>query len=138
MRQPMRQQTMWMRLCSAFLAYSLAGCAGTPVLAPLQAGSYPMKPGESVAIGGGASVRYDAFSDSRCPTGAQCIWAGKVSYAFTLSGAGGAEAFALEYEGQRVAAKSLAGVNFGISFAGVNTLPVAQRAVVLDVATAAR
>lgn len=129
----MRRSFMWLKLCCAFILYTLAGCAGTPLLAALADGSYPLKPGESVAIGGGASVRYDAFSDSRCPKGAQCIWAGKVSYAFTLRGAGGNEGFALDYAGQRVDASTLPGVRFGISFDAVNTLPVEQHAVVLEV-----
>ena len=91
-----------------------------------------MNPQQSVAIGGGATVRYDAFSDSRCPKGAVCIWAGKVSYNFTLISPGGNESFALDYEGQTVEAKSLP-VRFAISFAGLKALPVEQHAVVLEV-----
>ncbi len=129
----MRQILMWLRISCAFILYTLAGCAGTPIGAPLHSGSYPMKPSEAVAIGGGATVRYDSFTDSRCPKNAQCIWAGKVSYAFTLTSAAGNEAFALDYEGQRADAKTLAGLSFGISFAGVSALPVEQHAVVLEV-----
>lgn len=134
----MRQILMWLRVSCAFVLYTLAGCAGLPANAPLHNGSYPLKPTESVAIGGGATVRYDSFTDSRCPKGAQCIWAGKVSYSFVLSSAAGQEPFSLDYEGQRVDAKTLPGVSFGISFAGVNTLPVEQHAVVLEVRTAAQ
>lgn len=129
----MRQFFMWTKLCAAFLLYTLAGCAGVPTIAPLADGSYPMKPNETVAIGGGASVRYDAFADSRCPKNAQCIWAGKVSYRFTLTSTAGKEAFALDYEGQQVASSVLPGVHFGISFKAVSALPVEQHAVVLEV-----
>lgn len=124
---------MWTKLCAAFLLYTLAGCAGLPTVATLADGSYPMKPGESVTIGGGASVRYDAFADSRCPKNAQCIWAGKVSYRFILTSGAGQETFALDYEGQQVASTTVPGVHFGISFKAVSALPVEQHAVVLEV-----
>lgn len=129
---------MWLKVCCAFVLYSLAGCAGVPLQAPLHDGSYPLQPGQSVDIGGGATVRYDEFVDSRCPQGAACIWAGKVSYAFSLSGASGSEQFALDYSGQTVDAKTVPGVRFGISFAQVSSVPVAQHAVVLEVAQHAR
>jgi hypothetical protein len=125
---------MNLRLTVAFVLFTLAGCAGTPTIAPLHGGSYPMKPTETVDIGGGARVRYDSFVDSRCPKGAQCIWAGKVTYNFTLLSPKGNEAFALDFEGQRVKA-AMVPASFGISFAGVSALPVEQHAVVLEVST---
>lgn len=134
---------MWTKLCGAFLLYTLAGCAGTPPARALADGSYRLQPTESVAIGGGASVRYDSFTDSRCPTNAQCIWAGKVSYHFVLTSPSGTQAFALDYAGQQVEATQVSGVpgvrgvRFSISFEGVSTLPVEQRAVVLEVKTVA-
>jgi hypothetical protein len=91
-----------------------------------------MNPQETVDIGGGARVRYDAFADSRCPKGALCIWAGKVTYSFTLMSSAGNEAFALEYAGQVVEAKSLP-VRFGMSFEGLQAVPVEQHAMVLEV-----
>ncbi|MDB5962997.1 MAG: hypothetical protein JWP59_4291 [Massilia sp.] len=132
----MRQIFMWSKLACAFVLYTLAGCAGMPAGAPLRDGSYPLTPGGSVAIGGGASVRYDAFTDSRCPKGAQCIWAGKVSYQFVLSSPAGTEPFALDYQGQRYDAKTMPKLHFEISFAGVSALPVEQHAVVLEVRSA--
>ncbi len=125
---------MWLRVSCAFVLYTLAGCAGLPVNAPLHSGSYPLKPTESVAIGGGATVRYDSFTDSRCPKGAMCIWAGKVSYNFTVTSGAGKESFALDYEGARHASTTLPGVSFGISFAKVRERPIAEHAVVLEVA----
>jgi hypothetical protein len=129
----MRQFFMWFKLGCAFLIYTLAGCAGTPAMPPLHDASYPLTPGQSAAIGGGASVRYEAFTDSRCPKGAQCIWAGKVSYQFVLSSAAGQERFALDYAGQRVDASTVPGLWFGISFERVSAVPVEQHAVVLEV-----
>lgn len=129
----MKRLAMWLRVLSASILYSLAGCAGIATEQPLRSGSYPMAEHQSVALSSTVSVRYDSFTDSRCPKGAMCIWAGKVSYHFTLTSKAGNEAFALDYEGQRYAATTLPGVSFGISFAGVRERPLAEHAVVLEV-----
>ena len=130
----MKRLAMWARVLCASVAYSLAGCAGTATEMPLRSGSYPLAEHQSVALTASASVRYDRFSDSRCPKGAMCIWAGKVSYHFILSSRAGIESFALDYAGDTFAAKTLPGVTFGISFAAVHARPVAEHAVVLEVA----
>ena len=125
---------MWARVLCASISYSLAGCAGIATEMPLQSGSHPLAEHQSVALTSSVSVRYDSFTDSRCPKGAMCIWAGKVSYNFTLASPAGKESFALDYEGAHFASKTLPGVNFGISFAGVRERPLAEHAVVLEVA----
>jgi hypothetical protein len=130
----MKRIAMWARLLCASILYSLAGCAGTPLEQPLRGGSFPLAEHQSVALSPTASVRYDSFTDSRCPPGAMCIWAGKVSYNFTLTSQAGAEKFALDYEGAEYASTTLPGVGFGISFAGVKNRPIAEHAVVLEVA----
>ena len=130
----MKRFAMWARVLCASIAYSLAGCAGIATDMPLQSGSHPLAEHQAVALTPTVSVRYDSFTDSRCPKGAMCIWAGKVSYNFTLTSQAGSESFALDYEGDRFASKTLPGVNFGISFAGVRERPIAQHAVVLEVA----
>lgn len=132
----MRQLPMYLRICCAFVAYTLAGCAGVPASIPLHDGSYAMTATTTVAIGGGASVRYDAFTDSRCPPTAKCIWAGKVSYHFTLRSPAGTEAFALDYAGQHYQASSMPGLRFAIGFAGLARLPLERHAVMLEVLAA--
>ena len=130
----MKPIAMLARVVCALILYSLAGCAGTAIEQPLRSGSYPLAEHQSVALTGAVSIRYDSFTDSRCPKGAMCIWAGKVSYHFTLTSKAGSETFALDYEGEQFASKTLPGVSFGISFAGVRERPLAEHAVVLEVA----
>jgi hypothetical protein len=130
----MNRFASWARVLCAGILYSLAGCAGTIVDEPLRSGSFPLAEHQSVALTRFVTVRYDSFTDSRCPPGAMCIWAGKVTYHFTLISKAGSEPFALDYEGEQYASKTLPGVTFGISFAGVRERPLAEHAVVLEVA----
>lgn len=129
----MKKTSHWARLWCTATLLNLAGCAGIAPEQPLRSGSHPMEQNQVVALTPSVSVRYDRFSDSRCPKGAMCIWAGKVSYEFTLSTRAGSEHFALDYEGDRFDSKLLPGVHFGISFAGVKERPIEQHAVVLEV-----
>ena len=132
----MKRFAMFARVLCASIAYSLAGCAGIATEMPVQSGSHPLAEQQSAALTPTVSVRYDRFSDSRCPQAAMCIWAGKVSYHFTLASQAGIESFALDYAGAHYAAKTLPGVTFGIAFAGVRERPIAEHAVVLEVAAA--
>ena len=132
----MKRFAMWARILCASIAYSLAGCAGISSAMVLQSGSHPLAEHQALALTPTVSVRYDSFSDSRCPQGAMCIWAGKVSYHFTLASPAGNERFALDYEGARYASTTLPGITFDISFAGVRARPIAEHAVVLEVAVA--
>jgi hypothetical protein len=129
----MRRFAMWARALCASICYSLAGCAAVPVEQALHSGSHPLAEHQAAALSSSVSVRYDSFNDSRCPPGKQCIWAGKVSYHFTLTSKAGSESFALDDEAGRFDSKILPGVYFGISFAGVRDRPVEQHAVVLEV-----
>jgi hypothetical protein len=130
----MKRIAMWVRLLCAATVYSLAGCAGMAPDAPLRGGGYPLAEHQAGALNRTVSIRYDSFVDSRCPKTALCIWAGKVSYHFTLSSHAGRESFALDYEGDRFVSAILPGVSFGISFAGVRGRPLDEHAVVLEVA----
>jgi hypothetical protein len=69
----------------------LAACAG----APLKDGVYPLQPHQRVALSGNTTLTYDSFSDSRCPPGVQCIWAGELVYRFRLATPKVAESFSL-------------------------------------------
>lgn len=130
----MNRAAMWARILCAATAYNLAGCAGMAPQQALRSASYRLAEHQSIALNRTVSIRYDSFADSRCPKTARCIWAGKVSYHFTLSSKAGSESFALDYEGERFVSRTLPGVSFGISFAGVRERPVGEHAVVVDVA----
>jgi hypothetical protein len=130
----MNRIAMWARLLFTATAFNLAGCAGKAPAEPLRSGSYALAEHQAVALNGAVSIRYDSFVYSRCPKTALCIWAGKVSYHFTLSSPAGKESFALDYEGDRFVSTTLPGASFGISFAGVRERPIGEHAVVLEVA----
>lgn len=134
----MKRLALLARILCAFMFYSLAGCAGIIADHAPRGGSYPLEEHQAAALSKTVSVRYDKFVDSRCPQGALCIWAGKVSYHFTVTSLAGSETFALDYEGHQHAATTLTGVSFGISFAGVRERPAAAHAVVLEVAVKAQ
>ena len=57
--------------------------------------SVTLQPERTVAIGPNATLRYDGVSDSRCPPGKKCVWAGELAYKFTLTGPAGNELFGL-------------------------------------------
>lgn len=86
--------TLFLRapLTTALIAsLGLAACAA----APLRNGTYPLQPHQRVAVSANTTLTYDSFSDSRCPTNARCVWAGKLSFQFVLDGPEGVEEFAL-------------------------------------------
>ena len=59
-------------------------------------GSLVLSPGEQAEFAPQSSLRYDKLlNDSRCPAAVQCVWAGEVRLALTLSIAGKDEAFEL-------------------------------------------
>lgn len=76
------------------LAATLSGCA-TQGIGPVRAASYTLLPGQSVEVARNASLVYESYSDSRCPAGVHCVWAGDLSLHFELRGAGKTEEFAL-------------------------------------------
>ena len=80
-----------MKLFVLVALLSLSACAG----APIKDGTYPLQPGQHVALSGNTTLTYDSFSDSRCPANARCIWAGRLSFQFVLDGPEGREEFSL-------------------------------------------
>lgn len=79
------------RLLAACAATALLGCAADPV----RAGAYPLRPGQHLSVTRAVTLTYDSFSDSRCPAGAQCIWAGRLVFRFIIDGPEGREEFSL-------------------------------------------
>lgn len=116
-------------LLHALAAALLVGCAATPTAAPTKATSMDTKitlePQRTVAVAPGAMLRYDGVADSRCPPGVQCVWAGELSYKFTLTATGGNESFGLTSAKPGFDATSVAGLHIAL---GQNALPPVQPA----------
>jgi hypothetical protein len=81
----------------------LAACSGARNLAdkapaaprgPTTA-DYVLSPGQALVIAPSVSIKLDRVNDSRCKTGAVCVWAGYISYSFTLDGQQGPSSFVL-------------------------------------------
>jgi hypothetical protein len=78
-------------LCAA-LSVALCACAQPRVLAPR---TVTLAPGARADIGHGATFAYDSYSDSRCPQGVLCVWAGELVYRFTVATRTTHESFAI-------------------------------------------
>lgn len=82
-------------LLLAALPALLSACASPHGDGSPSAGSYRLQPAQRATIGAGATLTYDSFSDSRCPPGVNCIWAGELVYRFRLATPKVAESFSL-------------------------------------------
>jgi hypothetical protein len=80
--------------CAIALALALSGCASAGPQ-QMEAGTLHLVPHQSVELAPGTTLTYDSVSDSRCPPDVKCIWAGKLSYQFTLNGPGASDTFSL-------------------------------------------
>ena len=108
----------------------LAGCANSPAPVPASPAaptaptastkdlpmnsSVTLQPERTVAVGPNATLRYDGVSDSRCPPGVKCVWAGELAYKFTLTGPGGNELFGLTAEKPAFDLTSMPGVRIAL------------------------
>jgi hypothetical protein len=81
-------------LCVAVFALTVGGCASAGPQ-QMKQGSLQLDPQQSVELAPGTTLTYDSVSDSRCPPDVKCMWAGKLSYRFTLHAPGASETFAL-------------------------------------------
>jgi len=68
------------RFTNTYILRQGASVALTPAAVPAMAG----------AVSNAPIVRLERVNDSRCRVGAVCVWAGYISYSFTLSQPGGA------------------------------------------------
>jgi hypothetical protein len=57
--------------------------------------SYALRQGESVLLAPGTRLKLERINDSRCKKGAVCVWAGYISYSFTLTSRYGTRNFVL-------------------------------------------
>lgn len=80
------------RLLALLAAAVGAACTGSTEPRPLPTGSEViLELGKSAQLDGtGITVTFTSVEDSRCPTGAQCIWEGNGHVALEVRSAGGA------------------------------------------------
>ncbi len=71
-----------------FLLPALAGCISFHTV---NDGIARARIGETVAVGAASVTPVRVIEDSRCPTGAQCAWAGQVRISVTLADGSAAE-----------------------------------------------
>ena len=134
-------------LCLA-TAWALAACHA-PVLADTgsAAPAAPVTPaasdptpaqvvlasGESAELGEGRTLKFlRVHNDSRCPKGAQCVWAGEVTLAFELLSAQGSAPFQLSSQ----TAKSAGATGLEFELADYGPCPAApKRAAGVECAT---
>lgn len=57
--------------------------------------SYALRQGESVMLAPATYLKLERVNDSRCRQGAVCVWAGYISYSFTLTSRQGIRNFVL-------------------------------------------
>jgi hypothetical protein len=84
-------------------ACSVAGQSGggeptapaAPAAPPRTSASYTLSAGQSVALTPNASLKLERVNDSRCKTGAVCVWEGYISYSFVLTNNGNNSSFVL-------------------------------------------
>lgn len=116
-------------LIHALGAALLAGCASAPTAAPTKTTPMDTKvtlePQRTVAVAPSAMLRYDGVADSRCPPGVQCVWAGELTYKFTLTAAGGNESFGLTSDKPGFDSTAVAGLHIAL---GQNPVPPVQPA----------
>jgi hypothetical protein len=104
-----------LRRCAAVipavaLALALAACASVGGDA-VKDGSFPLLPTESATLGGGVALRYDSVEDSRCPSGVQCIVAGRLAYHVSLVAGARSESFVLTEAAPDFTSSALKGVH---------------------------
>lgn len=91
-------QRLWLPIC---LLPALAGCGarasdGAPPAPPVPANiTVALTQGQSATIAPGTVLKLERVNDSRCRVGAVCVWAGYISYTFTLTKGGTSASFVL-------------------------------------------
>jgi hypothetical protein len=77
------------------ISLALSACASDGGGAAPGNGPLRLLPHDSATLAPGVTLTYDSVSDSRCPPGVKCIWAGRLDYRFTLKSGNTVETFAL-------------------------------------------
>jgi len=88
-------------LCLLASLAGLASCGvsqrtpAEPATPPRTSAVYVLTPGATVALAPNASIKLERVNDSRCRTGAVCVWHGYISYSFVLRTKAGSTPFVL-------------------------------------------
>ena len=69
-------------LAMPLVCAALVAC--TAPAAPRPGGTFTLERGQAVDVAPDLSVTFDDVDDSRCPPGVHCVWAGKLSYRFSI------------------------------------------------------
>jgi hypothetical protein len=89
------------------LCATLVSCAAPA--APRPARTFMLERGARAEVAPGITITFEAVDDSRCPPGVLCVWAGKLSYRFSIRRGGAApDTFSLS-PGQPGAAPAVLG-----------------------------
>ena len=108
---------------------ALAACA-TPA-APKPAGPFTLERGASAELAPGVTLTFESVDDSRCPPGVQCVWAGRLSYRFSIRRGGDApESFILSPAQPEAAPGTLAGARLQLDTATIPAPPAQGAAIV--------
>lgn len=110
-------------LSASMASILLAACAAAPVAGA----SYPLQPGQHATLANGMSLTYDSFSDSRCPAGTQCVWAGRLTLRFILAGPDGQEEFTLGPDQPQAAPAALRGARITLDPAAIPPARIGAR-----------
>jgi hypothetical protein len=107
-------------LLCAVLPVALCACADPRPAAPQ---TVTLARGQHADIGQGATLAYDSYSDSRCPKGVWCVWAGELVYRFTVTTSATSESFAVVLPNTRHVSAALGGARIALDPARVPPPP---------------
>jgi hypothetical protein len=97
----LRQLIVLPALAALMAGLHACGAGGGPPPPAAYSSTYQLRQGDTVtlqaALAGGAAprVRLERVNDSRCRAGAVCVWAGYISFSFTLLADGNSSSFVL-------------------------------------------
>ena len=101
MNSKLSRRPWFQRLClPVCLLLALAGCGvrasdGVPPPPAPANITVALTQGQSATIAPGTVLKLERVNDSRCRVGAVCVWAGYISYTFTLTKGGTSASFVL-------------------------------------------
>jgi len=108
---------------------ALAACAAPA--APRPAGTFTLERGASAELAPGVTLTFESVDDSRCPPGVQCVWAGRLSYRFSIRrGSGAPESFTLSPAQPEAAPGALAGERILLDTATIPAPPAPGAAII--------